>query len=775
MSKRKKKVEQTEGLKESRDKAARLESLINLSNDLRTQEQRLPITFNDFLFTAANNPHQVFRNIFQLFHDMLHHWVPDAYDDYHVTEDSIGFVNYDFSRLFVEGCDNPFFADRLFANRLMDLSDGFRKGTYNNVIFLFEGPPGSGKSTFLNNLLQKLEDYTKTEAGCTYKVYWRININEIGGFRKFERGNPGLANEIGELGLLDEASSSRIDKIYHPAKYLEFSCPNHDHPILMIPKSYRKRFLDELISNNDFKEMLFNEKQYEWVLKDIPCNICNLLYNEILDETGDPFAVFDMIYARKNFFSRQLGEGISVFNPGDLTNKKPIINHNRQKLINDLFKDDVVNFMYSYLAKTNNGVLALMDIKENNVERLRDYHGIISDGVHKVELAEEKINTLFLGLVNPADKKHYENIPSFKDRMIAVNIPYILDYNTEIAIYKNKLGENIDARCLPRVLKNFAKIVISTRLDIESPAVKKWISNPDVYRKYVDTNMLLLRMDIYTGKVPNWLSDEDLKKFDRKTRRALIDESKNQGNKGLSGRQSLIVLDKLLSLCEDRGELITMDFLKVFFEKEVSSLNVTIPSGFIDSIIHMYDFNILEEVKEAIYYYNNEQLTSEILDYLFSLNFDLGVTRQNVYTGKEVDISEESLVEFETMVLGVKSTPATRATFRKDTHNEYITRTLAQEIRVDGKSITETELFKSLFQRYTRSLKENALVPFIANANFRRAIQDYGTSSFQAYDGRLSRDVTRLIENLQSKFKYTEESAKRVCLYLLDKNLVSKF
>jgi len=57
------------------------------------------------------------------------------------------------------------------------------------------------------------------------------------------------------------------------------------------------------------------------------------------------------------------------------------------------------------LALTNNGIYALMDIKDNNITRLLSLHGIISDGVHKVEHIEEKINTLFLGLVNPEDKK----------------------------------------------------------------------------------------------------------------------------------------------------------------------------------------------------------------------------------------------------------------------------------------------------------------------------------------------------------------------------------
>ncbi len=749
--------------KNLKEEGGRIESLIRLSNKAYKKEKRPTISFDEFLNEIRKNPELVFRDIFQFFHDMVKHYIPEGVDEYGVQKESIGYVNYDTKNLFSSDIHDPFFADRLFANRFMKLVEGFKSNIQKNRIYLFEGPPGSGKSTFLNNLLHKLEEYSKLKEGIMYKTNWQLDISKISDFTRFSQSIQKVP------GLKEQYYSQVRFGVKHPNK-LVFSCPNHDHPILQVPIEFRKDLLDELITDEKIKEEIMHSKQYEWIFKEKPCSICNSLHSALVDSVSDPMDIYKMIFVKPMVFNRQLGNGISVFNPGDPVIRNDISNNLLQQKIDNLFEKTSVIYRFSYLAKTNNGIYALMDIKKNNIERLKNLHGIISDGVHKVELLEERIRTFFIGLVNPSDKAHYEQIPSFKDRVMTIKIPYILDYNTEVAIYKNKFGENISEKFVPLVLENFAKIILSSRMNVSNSVVKSWLTNQVKYNKYADKDLLLLKMDIFTGKIPTWLHEDDIKKLSKKVRKDIINSANEEGFKGFSGRQSLSIINDLFDKYKDFEKQITMDMVEKFFiaNEEYKKL---IPTDFLSSIVDLYDYNIMQEIKTSLYHYNNKKISTDIQDYLFAINFSLGTKKASAYTGKELDITEEYLSKFEKIILGAAATKDKRDEFRKEMQNQYIKYTLAQEISLKNKKITQTKQYKELYDKYVGKIKENVLEPYKENVSFRRAILDFGNKNFNAYDKRLKTDVKLLITNLNKKYDYTIKGAKQICIYAIDKSL----
>jgi len=767
-------------------------ALDHLDERLNHFEQRRTIDYETFLTLLVLHPDVVIRNVFQVFHDMFETYVGRGDDEYPDDPEPIQFVKYDTGKLFVEGSDNPFFADRLFANRLIKHVEALKRGAQQNKIYIFDGPPGCGKSTFLNNLLKKFEEYANSKEGCRFETVWRIEkraVSDVAGqdnapwFEKLakmlEKPEEGYVKEEGGDDVEDSRGDFPLESSDTPLAggCIEVPCPSHDHPILMIPKSYRREFFDDLLENHEFKWKLFTKKEYNWVFKDNPCTICASLYDALLDKLKSPRRVYQRIMARPYQFKRRLGEGISVFNPGDRPPKQHVLsNPMLQGRINAALEDsNLVRYVFSRYARTNNGIYALMDIKSHNTERLIELHNIISEGVHKVEDIEENVDSLFFALMNPEDKKNIQNIQSFSDRIEYIRIPYVLDLNTEVEIYRNIFGRRIDDHFLPRVLHNFARVIISSRLRIKSNAMLEWIEQPDKYRLYCDENLQLLKMEIYTGYIPEWLNEDDRKRFTAKRRRKIIAESEFEGDKGFSGRDSIKIFNDFFSAYATEDRLINMSTLCNFFSKVRKDLNEMIPGNFLESLHRMYDYSILQEVKEALYYFNEEQIARDLKNYLFALNFETGSEEKCTFTGDRLEITEEFLSGIENRLLGASADDASRAAFRKDTQRAYTTKTLTQEIMIDGRDIEETDLYDQLHERYAHNIKEKALDPFLENENFRRAIKDYSTDEFKTYDRRIRDDVTFLINNLIEKYRYTEQGAREVCIYVIDQDLARRY
>ena len=416
-----------------------------------------------------------------------------------------------------------------------------------------------------------------------------------------------------------------------------------------------------------------------------------------------------------------------------------------------------------------------MDVKSHNAERLIELHNIISEGVHKVEDIEENVSSLFLAVMNPEDHKSLKDLQSFSDRIEYIRIPYVLDINTEVSIYRNIFGERIDESFLPRVLLNFARVIVSSRLNKESPALLEWMGDSGRYSLYCDENLQLLKMEIYTGFIPTWLTQEDRKRLTAQRRRKIIDESETEGAHGISGRDSIKLFNEFYSTYAKEEKLINMSMLYNFFKKAHKEVANAIPDGFLDSLVQWYDYTVLEEVKESLYYYNEKRTSRNIQNYLFAINFETGTVETCIYTKERLEITEEYLQDIENYLLGPSTSKDKRESFREGIQKEYTSKTLTQEIMVEGKHICKTKVYETLLGRYIYNLKEAVLDPFLGNKNFRRAIRDYHEKEFKTYDRKIKNDVRYLMKKLQQRCSYTKKGAREICMYVIDKDLASKF
>jgi predicted Ser/Thr protein kinase len=752
----------------------------HLDRKISEREHSQSLSFDDFLEILTTRPDAVVRNVFQTFHDMVHNYVDAGRDEYPDDPESINYANYDCSNLFINDTDRPFFADRLFANRLVNHVDAMKGSARQNKIYIFDGPPGSGKSTFLNNLLLKFEEYANSEAGTRYEVVWRLDrrllaqINEA----KLSTFVDRLTNLIGEFEPVPAELSEIKSNLYRNGDFIEIACPSHDNPLLLIPKRDRRTFFDDLFKNDEFKWKLFTDKEYEWVFRETPCTICSSIFDALIQRLPTSLDIYSMIHARPYRFNRRLGEGITVFNPGDKPMKQNVVtNEQLQRKIDVLLGDsNAVKYLHSSFAKTNNGIYALMDVKSHNAARLLELHNIISEGIHKVEDLEENVKSLFIALMNPEDEKTIEGFQSFTDRIEYINIPYVMDLNTEVEIYRNIFGKHIDESFIPRVLHNFARTIISTRMNTASEAVLEWIGDLGKYGQYCDENLQILKMEIYTGHIPAWLTEEDRKRLTAKRRRRIIDESEKEGVTGFSGRDSIKIFSEFYATYARKDKLISMSSLNTYFTKWRTDLKEMLPDGFLDSLLRNYNYSVLQEVKESLYYYNEEQIARDLLNYMFAVSFEPGSVAVCRFTNEKLEISEDFMRAIEGRLLGTVVDESERRVFRLETQKEYASRTLTQEIIAEGTDPSETALYHSLHDRYVHNLKGKVLEPFLDNANFRRAIKDYDTEAFKTYDKRIRDDVSFLINNLSAtKYHYTKQSAKEICVYVIDNDLARRF
>ena len=375
------------------------------------------LAFEEFLKSCCGqHPEPLIRNVFQVFHDMMRTYVGEGVDEYPEDPESINFIAYDCRQLFVESTDHPFFADRIFANRLVNMIEAFRGGRAAEQDLHLRRPAGLRQVHLPEQPAEKFEEYADQRgrpAATRWSGAWTAaagRASEPTGSRCWT-GWPSCWTTCGEH---ERAARSRPRSTVPAApNFVEVPCPSHDNPLLLVPKDQRPAFFDALFENDEFKWNLSTERNTTGCSGTIPAPSAVRCTRRCCTSWATRPRSSRMVHARPYQFNRRLGEGISVFNPGDRTAEQQILtNPMLQRRISALLQDsNQVRYIYSRYAKTNNGIYALMDIKSHNEERLIELHNIISDGVHKVDEIEENVNSPVPGRDEPGGQEEHPRLP----------------------------------------------------------------------------------------------------------------------------------------------------------------------------------------------------------------------------------------------------------------------------------------------------------------------------------------------------------------------------
>ena len=739
-----------------------------VSKQMAEREERAQkvFSFSEYLKIMREKPYLVFRTAPEILRDLVREKLVKKSETNPDDPEAIGYTGYDCSELLEKGHSQPFFASVMFSHVLAEEIEALAKNSRQNRIYVFEGPHGCGKSTFLKNLLAQYQEYINENP--MFEVFWKIEKENFEFLKSkacsFDHNN------------LDKEKRSDF-----MGNCLEIPCPGHDRPILVIPKKFRADFLNNILTDKEWKRKIFEEKSHDWVLNREACPVCQSLFSTLYNRFGrDMEKVLEVLQVRYYLFNRTMGQGIKVLRSGDESSGKNIVtNEMLQKRITNFFGDShLVRYRFSKQAQANNGLMVLEDIKNFNVDRFMGCHNLVSEGAQSVgEDVEEEINCLFIALMNPEDRGKIQDTASLKDRITFVNIDYPTDVETEVEIYKSVFGKDVGKNFLPKILRYFATVVVASRLPKKASSdtfLKEFISGDEFgshYADYCDKDGLVFLMEISRGNLPDWLVEKHRVGFKARVRRKILDVIKEKsGKSGYSARQSISFLESFISY-HSRVEkhLVGIKDVLSFFKKFFSKVGKNdVPEHFLEHILRIYNREVTDEMKEALYYYNAERIGKDIKQYLFAINFETGVKKRCVYTGEEIEMSDDFLKNIERHILG-KVPDSQLHDFRKHTQKEYITKTLTQEMRNNRKNIEETELYGKLCEAYISKLKTGALDPWIESDNFRRAIYDYGLPQFDSYGERIREHVSLMMKNLTGeKFGYTPEGAKKIAVYVLD-------
>lgn len=674
------------------------------------------IKFEDFI--THNDPRLLFRNIFNVVSKMVNELAGEGLQEYPNDPESINYVDYDLENIFEIDQVDPFYSDRLFANRFVNLFKNLDIGSTQNKIYIFRGPPGSGKSTFLNCLLNRIERYVnENQNGTMYEVVWKLDEN------------------------------------------LTIPCPSHDNPLFLITKDKRKEVMEQLLLNYpEFKDEVLNNKNYEWIFNSNPCTFCSSISQSLSDKYTD---IIPYLYVRQYTINKNLSEGISVFNANDEIPrfKAQPINKIQDKL-DEYFESEGggVRFDHSIHAKSNNGIYSLMDLKDKNVNRFKELRGIVSEGRHKVNTIEEKVRSLFMIVTNPEDEDGIED-QAMDDRKKVTKMNYVLVPETQNKIFYKIYGNSIKDRFHPNVVDMFSRMLISTRMNDskEDNVLLTWIDNSNKYSDIIDDDLLILRMEVYNGNIPEWLNDVDVQNFVYDIRKAIIDMALDDGENGISDRKAIETFGDLINYYTD-DEYISIKRLKNYCEKVNRNLLDSIPKGFLDAVERYYIYIVSQEIKESMFIRNEEKIKKNLKNYLYSLNYNVGDRLTNPSTGDTFTVTNEIFENVEKPIFGTSNEILRDKVFKK-----YISETICCE------DIEHSNQFQKLYNDYVYGLKDNVLKEFIDSKTFRNAIKDYGTDFFDSYDIKIKKNVTNLVENMMSLYGYTVKAAKEVCTYVFDK------
>jgi serine protein kinase len=516
------------------------------------------------------------------------------------------------------------------------------------------------------------------------------------------------------LGPVGAGKSALIEHIKSALEacapiYVLEGCPIREEPLHLIPRSLR----------DDFLEM------YGIQIEGDLCPICR---HKLINEYGGDYTKFPIT---QSSFSVRGRKGVGVVPPMDPNTQDTSLligSEDISKL--DLYPEDDprVLSLNGAFNVGNRGIVEFVEVFKNEIEFL---HTMITATQEKnVPSPGKQAMIYFDGVIlahcNEAEwnkfKSEHTN-EAILDRIVRVNIPYSLEYDQEVKIYKKLIDRSdYNYHLAPHTLEIAAMFAVLSRL---KPSNK------------VDP---LTKMKIYNGA--EIVEKGMIKKVDIKD---LREEVEDEGMTGISTRFIMKAIDA--ALADSTKNMITPISIRDALIKQVKEQIVSADNRkhylqFLQKVLHEEYLSILEkEITKAFVTAYEEQAESLFNNYLDHAEAYVNNTKvKDRITSEDMEPDEKFLQSIEEQI-GIKG--SAKNNFRADISSYMFSKLRRGEI-IDWRSYGP--LREAIESKLVASVKDISRI----------------ITKSKSRDTKQKTKFNAMVQTLIEDYDYNEDSAEEI-------------
>ena len=518
---------------------------------------------------------------------------------------------------------------------------------------------------------------------------------------------------MGPVGAGKSALTEHIKRSLEGVTYYYLDGdPQKGEPLHLVPRSLRTKF-----------EKLLGTK--------IEGDLSPIARHKLLKEFDGEYENYPVV---EGTFSQRARRGIAVVPPMDANSQDVsalIGSEDISKM--DLYPEDDPRVLSLNGAFNigNRGIVEFVEIFKNEIEFL---HTIITATQEKHVPSPGKNAMIFfdgviLAHCNEAEWNRFQSQhtnEAILDRIVKINVPYVLELDQEIKIYEKQLGRSdFKAHIAPHTIKVASMFSVMSRL------------------KQSQKCDLLTKMKIYNGE--EVIEKGRVKKIDIKD---LREETRNEGMSGISTRFIMKAIDNALT-DSTKGIITPISVMESLIKQVKEQVIVedfrTHCLEILQKVVREEYLNILEtEIAKAFITAYEEQAQSLFNTYLD--NAEAYTTRQNIKdkTTKEEMEPDEKFMKCIEEAIGIVG--SSKDGFRSDV-TAYMFARMRRGETVDYKSY---EPLKEAIEGYLiQSVKDMARI----------------VTKSKTRDDEQQKKYGDMVQTMMDEYGYNEDSAEEALTY----------